>query len=319
MTYTIITLTAISLVLLFWLYKLMRFCFIRPLALWRSQKNSSVPAKEATILSVNTLQNGKFPLLELDILFENFSGYPIQRKIRFVDKQPHLNRFKKDKTMRILLDSNKKPGNPVFPETGEYRISMLHILFYSILTMAYFAGCYFLMGEAISRVSASPNQYEAVFANSSGSGETFIVVVLASIFLYFLFKRLGLIASKKAKSQNWDLLYYGLGTTATVKQYEDTGTLINDNPVVKFTYMYPDQRGQIIEGSDKKVVGKLEIVGLPDIHELEIMYLPNNSHISRLTENLQKQGLSNYISKIILFSLFLFSVFFIVGFCKDLF
>ena len=319
MTYTVITLILLSLVLLFWLYKLMRFCFIRPLTLWKSQKNSSVPAKDATILSVNVLQNGKFPLLELDILFENFSGYPIQRKIRFVDKQPHLNRFKKDNTMRILLDSGRKPGNPIFPETGEYHISMLHILFYSILTIAFVAGCYFLMGEAISRISASPNHYEAVFSISSIGDGSLIFVVLVLLFLYFLFKRLGLLASKKSKSQNWDLLYYGLGITATVKEYKDTGTLINDNPVVEFIYTYPDQKGQIIEGSDKKVVGKLEIVGLPDMHELEIMYLPRDSHISRLAENLQKQDFSVYGNRMILFSLLLFSIFFIVGFCKDLF
>ncbi len=319
MTYTIITLAVVSLVLLFWLYKLMQYCFIRPLVLWKSQKNSSVPVKEATILSMNVLQNGKFPLLELDILFENFSGYPIQHKLRFVDKQPHLNRFKKDKTMPILLDSGKKPGNPVFPETGKYQVSMTQMLLYSILTIAYIAGCYFLMGEAISRVDASPNHYEAVFSSSSESGETFIVVALVLLFLYFLFKRLGLLSSKKSKSHNWDLLYCGLGATATVKKYEDTGTLINDNPVVKFTYTYPDQRGQIIEGSDKKVVGKLEVVGLQDMHELEIMYLPRDPHISRLAENLQKQDVSAYVNRMILFSLLLFSIFFIVGFCKDLF
>ncbi|MBO0321030.1 hypothetical protein J0X14_01885 [Muricauda sp. CAU 1633] len=319
MIYTIITLTIVSLVLLFWLYKLMQYCFFRPFSLWKSQKNSSVPAKEATILSVNTLRNGKFPLLEVDVLFENFSGYPIQRKMRFVDKKPHLNRFKKDGAMRILLDAGKKPGSPIFPETGEYRISMAQILFYSILTMAYVSGCYFLMGEAISRVSASPNRYEAIFANSTESGETFFIVVLVAVFLYFVFRRIGLLPSKKSKSLNWDLLYHGLGVTATVKEYKDTGTLINDNPVVRFIYTYPDQRGQIIEGSDKKVVGKLEIVGLPDMHELEIMYLPTDSHISRLTENLQKENFSVYANSLILFSLLLFSIFFIVGFCKDLF
>ena len=101
---------------------------------------------------------------------------------------------------------------------------------------------------------------------------------------------MGLLVFKKAKSQNWDLLYYGLGTSAAVKQYENTGTLVNNNPVVKFTYTYPDQRGQIIEGSDKKVLGKLEIAGLPDMHELEIMYMPNSAHISRLADGLTKTG-----------------------------
>ncbi|WP_141673217.1 hypothetical protein [Allomuricauda sp. CP2A] len=320
MTYTIIALTIVCLVLLFWLYKLMRYCFFRPLALWKSQKSSSVPAKNATILSVNTLQNGKFPLLELDLLFENFSGYPVQDKIRLMDKKPHLKRFRKDDTMRILLDSGKKPGNPIFPETGEYRISMMQILFYSFLTIAYVAGCYLLMGEAISRIRASPAHYEAIFFNSTEEGSvTFIVAVLILVFLYFLLKRLGLLTSKKAKSQNWDLLYYGLGTSAAVKQYENTGTLVNNNPVVKFTYTYPDQRGQIIEGSDKKVLGKLEIAGLPDMHELEIMYMPNSPHISRLAENLQKQGFSTYVSRMLLFYLFIFSVILLGSFYQDIF
>lgn len=319
MAYTLLTLSLTTLILLFWLYKLIYNCFFKPFCLWKKQKNSSSPSKEATILSIKRLKEGKFPLLEIQIVFENFSGYPIHRSIRFKDSKPGLNRFQKNGKVRITLDSSKKPNEPYFLQSGKYEVSLAVMLLCSLLTTAYVGGCYFLMGEAISRVSLSPEYYENLFSSNSKTTEAFFIMGLSLVFLYFLFKKLGLLSTKESKSQNWDLLYYGLGTMATIKSYSDTGVLINDNPMVEFNYTFLDQTGQIHEGSDKKLVGKLEIINLPDIHELEIFYSPNNPSVSRLAENIQQQTFTNYIKSLFLFVLLIFSIFFVVSFYQDIF
>ncbi|MFD2100154.1 hypothetical protein [Flagellimonas iocasae] len=319
MVYSILTLSLIGLILIFWLIKLICRCFFRPFCQWKEQNNPSGPSKEATILSVKKLKEGKAPLLELQLLFENFSGYPIHRSIRLWDKSPQLNRFKKDGSVRIILDPAKKPNEPYTLRAQKSQVSLGFLLLGSLLTIAYVAGCYFLMGEAISRVSLSPEYYENLFSSDSKTTETFFIISLTLVFLYFLFKKLGLLSTKESKSQNWDLLYYGLGTMATIKSYSDTGVLINDNPMVEFNYTFLDQTGQIHEGSDEKLVGKLEIINLPDINELEVLYLPNNPSISRLAENLQEQSFSNHIRGLFLFVLLIFSIFFIVSFCQDIF
>ncbi|MEW2920612.1 hypothetical protein AB1A65_04030 [Muricauda sp. ANG21] len=319
MLYTIFTLSLISLVLLFWLYKLICHCFFKPFHLWKNQENSSVPSKEATMLSIKKLKDGKFPLLEIEVVFENFSGYPIQRGLRFRDSKPHLNRFKKDGKVRITLDPNKKPNPPYFLHSGKYKVSLIYILLCSLFTITYVAGCYFLMGEAISRIVSAPRYHENLFSNSSETTETLLFVSIILIVLNYILKKTGLLTSKRTKSQNWDLMYYGLGTMATVTSYEDTGTLINENPVVKFNYTYEDEAGNTLVGSDKKIVGKLEVIGLPDIHEIEIMYLPNNPQVSKLMVNLQKQSFQNFVNAMFMFCFFIFSVILVVSFYNDIF
>ena len=319
MTYTIITLSAVNLVLFFWLYKLIRYCFIRPFAKWKSQENGCCPSREALILSVNSFGNGKKPLLELEILFENFSGYPIQNKIRFRDTKPHLNRFRKDEQIRIVLDSRKKPGNPISHLSGKYRVSIVHMLLYTVLMVAYVAGCYFLMGETISRVLASPEYYERLFSRFPKTAGPLLISASTLIFVYFLFRGLGLLTTTKAKLKNWGLLYYGHGAMASVREYQDTGTLINDNPVVKLSYTFLDQKGHIIEGSDTKVVGKFEMVALPDIREVEVMYLPSEPSSSRLTTNLKHHDFSRFVNLCMLSAFLVFSAILIVKFFSEIF
>ncbi|MEZ4809805.1 MAG: hypothetical protein R2819_05545 [Allomuricauda sp.] len=319
MTYTLLTLAVTTLVLLFWMYKLTCVCFFRPLSVWKEQKDPAFQLREATILSISTIKKDTYPLLEAEILFENFSGHPIQKKIRFRDGNPSLHRFKKDGKIQISLNPQKKPKNPVSIANRKHQVSIVFMLSCCFLTIAYVAGCYFLMGEAISRVALSPEYYEELFSNSPETSGTFIMAALMLIILFFLFKRLGFWETKEIRSQNWDLMYYGLGTVATVKEYQDTGALINDNPLVRFHYSYLDQKGQIIEGSDQKVIGKLDILGLPDMREVEIMYLPEDSRISRLAENIKSQGISDFIRNAFLFGLFIFSVILVVLFCRDIF
>lgn len=318
MSHTLITLSLVGFVLLFWFYKLLSRCFVRSFSIWNNQKSGSITQKEATILSVTTLKAGKKPLLELLILFENLSGHPIHRKIRIWDSMPHLNRFRPDGKIPIGLNPAKKPKGPVLLFTGACRISFAYMVICCSITVLYVVGCYFLIGEAISRINVLPEKYESLF-RASGMWQMWAVFFGTTVFLHFLFKRIGLVVSGRSQAQNWDLLYQGVGATATIKRYWDTGTLVNDNPVVGFEYTFRDKTKQLFEGNDKKIVGKLEIGTLPDLEKLEIMYLPNNPNISRLTENLENGTVFKFVNLLFHFTLFVFSVVVVANFIRLLF
>ncbi len=64
MTYTILTLTLVGIVLLFWLYNLMKNCFSQSFCILRNRKSSSIITKDASIISVRTIKKGKKPLPE---------------------------------------------------------------------------------------------------------------------------------------------------------------------------------------------------------------------------------------------------------------
>lgn len=318
MTYTIVTLTLVGLILFFWLYKLMCNCFCRSFCIWKDQKNGSIITKEATILSVNTIKQGKKPMLELLLLFENLSGHPIHRKIRVWDSKPHLKRFSVDGKIPIGLTLAKKPKDPVFLSLDECRISFTFLLVCSLKVIVYVIGCYLFMGEAAKRIFASPEVYEHLFANSEiwQMGLIFLGVI---IFLYFLLQKIGLMATGATKTQHWELLYQGFGTLATINSYKDTGTMINDNPVVGFNYSFVDKTGKTITGSDKKVVGKLEVGTLPDLQKMEVMYLPDNPSVSRFLENLEAEDMSKFIGFLFLTVLFIFSAVIVFSFYKSVF
>ena len=231
---------------------------------------------------------------------------------------PHLNRFRPDGKIPIGLNLAKRPKGPVLLFTGACRISFAYMVVCCSMTILYVLGCYFLIGEAISRINADPEKYESLF-RASELWQMWVLFLGTALFLHFLFKRIGLMISGKNQSQNWDLLYQGLGAAATIKRYWDTGSLVNDNPVVGFEYTFRDSTKQLFEGSDKKIVGKLEIGTLPDLEKLEIMYLANNPNISRLTENVENEDMTKFINLLFHFTLFVLSVIVVANFIQLLF
>jgi len=185
MIYTVISLTLVGVILLFWLYKLMCRCFCRSFCIWKNQKDGTITTKEATILSVNTIKKGEKPLLELLLLFENFSGHPIHRKIRVWDSKPHLKRFCPDDKIPIGLNNAKKPKDPVFLALGECRVSFIFVLLCCLKIIAYVSGCYFFMGEAIQRIFSNPEKYEHLFMESE-MWQMGLLFTSTVVFLLFL-------------------------------------------------------------------------------------------------------------------------------------
>ncbi|WP_285650590.1 hypothetical protein [Allomuricauda sp. NBRC 101325] len=152
-----------------------------------------------------------------------------------------------------------------------------------------------------------PTGFELAFKNSL-FWQFGLLILGVCVFLYFLLEKIGLLVNGKTKKENWDLLYHGIATKAKVTSYKDTGALINDNPIVTFTYAFKDEKGKVFEGHDKKMIEKLEIGSLSDIEKLEIMYLPNKPDISRLSENLDDHNFGRFVQLLFMVTAFIFSL-----------
>ncbi|WP_127140357.1 hypothetical protein [Flagellimonas marinaquae] len=315
MTYTVLTLSLIAIVLFYWLYNLMSNCFSRAFCIVRNRKSGSV-TKEASIIAVNTIRGGKKPLLELLLLFENFSGHHIHRKIRVWDTKPHLRRFEMDKTIEIGLNIARKPKNPIFLSQKPCRFSFVMVIICSLKIIVYVIGSYILMGEALERIFSAPNTYEQVFATSY-TWQIGLTLIGVSVLLYLLLQKIGVLVDKKSLEHNWNLLFYGIGTTATVSDRKNTGTLVRAEPVFDFSYLFRSQNGEKIKGTDKKIAENNQ--SAQEIDQVEVMYLPGSPYVSRITENLENQDFSRFLHTIFMVAVFIFSLVFLISFYQTVF
>ena len=272
----------------------------------------------ASIISVDTVKGGKKPLLELLLLFQNFSGYHIHRKIRIWDSKPYLGRFLPDNTIPIGLNVARKPKDPVFLSGQRFRFSFVLVIIWAIDLVAYVTGCYVLVGEALKRILDAPKKYEAIF-KSSHTWEIGLVFVGVSVILYLLLQKIGVLENGKTMIQNWNLLYYGIRTRATVTKQKTIKVLNKKKLVAQLSYVFKDYTGRQFKGCDKKVLEIEEAVYSTENPELEIMYLPNDVDTSRIVENLESNTFSRFLNVIYMIVVFNFSVLFVIQFYLTVF
>lgn len=316
MTYTLLTLILVGIVLLFWLYNLMKNCFSRSFCILRNRKSSSIVSKNASIISVKTIKSGKKPLLELLVLFENFSGHYIHRKIRVWDTKPDLNRFQRDSIIPVGLNIARKPKDPLFLSQNVCRFSFVFVIICVLKMVVFVMGCYILMGEALEKIYANPNQYENIFKHSN-TWEMGLIFIGVTTLLYYLLQKIGVLMNGRTLVQNWNLLFYGIGTTAIVNTFKSAGSVIDGKPVYGFSYAFESLTGEKVMGNDQKV---MEEGQLPqEINEIEVMYVPDEPTISRFSENLESQSFTHFLNIIFMIVAFIFSAVFVFSFYQNVF
>ena len=177
-------------------------------------------------------------------------------------------------------------------------------------------GSYILMGEAMERIFAAPNTYELLF-KSSYTWQIGLTLIGVSIFLYLLLQKIGVLVDKKSLEYNWTLLFYGVGTTATVSARNNTGALVKAEPVFDFSYLFTSRNGEKIRGNDKKIAENAQ--SAEEMNQVEVMYLPGNPEASRITENLENQDFSRFLNTTFMIVVFVFSVVFLLSFYQIVF
>ena len=151
----------------------------------------------------------------------------------------------------------------------------------------------------MERIFAAPNTYEQIF-KSSYTWQIGLTLIGVSILLYLLLQKIGVLVDKKSLEYNWTLLFYGVGTTATVSARNNTGALVKAEPVFDFSYLFTSRNGE-------------------KMNQVEVMYLPGNPEASRITENLENQDFSRFLNTTFMIVVFVFSVVFLLSFYQIVF
>lgn len=208
--------------------------------------------------------------------FENHSGTKMPGSIELSDSQPSRNRYEEGNYLPLVLaDANSDV--PYYLADGET------VLKKPILTYLFVA--FSLLYCVVSFV------LEYYFL-SNGRGLRFlhlffpwVVSPYVGLFVFKLFDSVlsGGIFERLNNRTKSKLMLYGKMAIGDVTQVSQTGTYINEQPQMKFTVIYTDDRGQMHESSFKK------IVMLEDLHKTKkgkwhLMYLPDEPTVIELLE-----------------------------------
>lgn len=224
---------------------------------------------------------GSMESLVLRLSFTNLSGATIESDYELNDSRPLERRYEPGSSLEMrAFDDGKQVY--LLPATIQVSVRWGVVVAYTFLFLL-------ILAAAIGYILLS-YRWE-----SQGYGWRFLklwhpwilvpVINLGTIFIGRLF--LGFIG--KVTSGNtgdplrWAL--YGIRTKATVLRYEQTGTMVNDQPQIRFELVFTDQKGV------RQQVQHKEIVSLVELHHLHtgdryIIYLPENPREIMFYENI---------------------------------
>lgn len=260
----------IILTVLFLALKLATTPLRRYLQIKRLQRNGrQVTATVTESKALTTLANGTV-FTSMKLQFPNLSGSLITDEMSFVDSYPERKRFVPGAVVPILIDPAPKRRPAFITAESQPVLNIPLNIAFLICWAAAVYGCWYWLDNALYQTGGEITEIV---------DEGFIAVIIC---VGILLLTGGIIKGvmKKFSSPSDDLRikYYGIRTTATVTGYAQTGTLINDNPVVRFELRFKDQRGQDSETSVKQLVDLVHIGQLPAFTQTDILYLPDNHH-----------------------------------------
>jgi len=205
----------------------------------------------------------------LSLSFKNLAGTEIVQQMNVNDSKPHERRYEAGKRVDLMIDKEVKHVPYLIFATAEVSIKVTRLVFIIL-------GWIFLFA-AVTAYYIFSYQYE-----SQGAGWRFMsfghpLFICPVVLLFYrfigglIFNRIG------GASMNEAILlkFKGLKTTAKLISANQTGTYINEQPMVRFELEFTDSSGQIHRASLKKIVNLLDL-GTTKQETVDIFYLKDN-------------------------------------------
>ncbi|WP_448607022.1 hypothetical protein [Paenimyroides ceti] len=240
-------------------------------------KGKALPTK---IISVTRLsaRHKDLETKEITVEFLNFSNQLIRHTLIVNDSKPELNRYREGNTLKLYVDRELKKEPFIVSEGIQVAVNYKKLIFMYAIWMLFLS---FIIWY----------YYYSYETENKGYGWRFVTFehpLVSSALMLALFSSIGyfivykLFISRFAGVKKTDALrlkFYGIKTTATVINASQTGTLINDQPEIKFTLQYEDNKGKSHQVSIKKVV---QLIHLYETKEKQktIFYLPDEPQIT---------------------------------------
>lgn len=238
--------------------------------------------REAKIISAVKISGpkAKYNTYELELLFKNLSDTEIIHKTEITDSKPHERRFEAGKKLNLILnrDPKKLPAFVIASSNASLNPSglMLRILGLLLLS-ALVAGYYFY---------AYQDESYGMGWRFMSFGHPLIVCPIVLIFyrylLRFILKKLTGLGDNSVL-----IKFKGIKTNAKLISVSQTGTYINEQPMMRFELEYTDNKHHVHRNSLKKVVGLLEL-DVTKQAQIEIFYLPENPNEIAFADDLNK-------------------------------
>ncbi|WP_149207002.1 hypothetical protein [Flavobacterium johnsoniae] len=280
-----LSLVAVSLIL--WLIVIIGFFqkwilsnFITKQNLENIKRNGVI--REAKILKAVKISgnNAKYNTYELELLFKNLADTEITHRTEISDTKPHERRFEAGKKLNLIL--NREPKKlPVFvianSEGAINPIGLALRVLGWLLVLALVGGYYFYSYQ---------DESHGMGWRFMSFGHPLIICPLVLIFYRYLLRFI----LNKLTGANGDsvlIKFKGIKTWAKLINVSQTGTYINEQPMMRFELEYTDNKHHVHRKSLKKIVGLLEL-DITKKEQVEIFYLAENPNLIALADDLKK-------------------------------
>lgn len=241
-----------------------------------------IPRKAEILEAVKVSRPGsQYNSYELKLLFKNLVNTEIKQKIVVNDAKPQQNRFEKGKSIEIRIDNNAKRTPYLIPAGSEAGINILTIMLISLgwLTVTGLVTGYYIYS------------YQT---ENNGMGWRFIawwhplilcpaiLLFYRGIFSYFLNR---IFNGRKGEAELIKLK--GIRTTARLISADQTGTYINEQPMILFKLEYEDEQNQIRRSEIKKIVNLLDLSSVKR-QTIDVFYLKEDPGRIAFAEDLEE-------------------------------
>jgi len=232
-------------------------------------KTTGIP-REAKILEATRTTNAHvgYDTYTLNIQFKNLVDSEITHKTVVNDAKPYERRYEVGKRVSILIDPEVRRIPYFIFATTEVSIRKMIILLTSLAWLA--------LLTAVVAYYAYAYQTE-----SEGMGWRFMsighpLLICPAVLLFYRFL-LALIAGKLfgRPSEKFLIKFKGIETKARLLAARQTGTYINEQPMIEFELEFRDQHYQKHQVSIRKVIDLLEL-DITKQEYLSVFYLKDN-------------------------------------------
>lgn len=266
----------LAFITVFWLYRL----FIRPIfnifrRYRRMQQNTAQGMPTAGIVLeskyLGKVNNRGARPISIKVELANFAGAKITEDFRFFDIRPHEQRFEPGASIQLYINDRATSGKRVAIANQNYSINPKTIALYlGLLSISIYVLYSYVVYPIWLKANKDWSQLIDLFNNSTGA---MLIYIYAGtmLFVWVLFTFLTKAFGGQPKT---NYKYYGLSALANITKYAKTNTRINDNPVVRFDFVFTARNGQTIHGSDTKMINEFEVGRVHEMSQTEVMYLP---------------------------------------------
>lgn len=218
--------------------------------------------------------------LELELSFKNLSNVSVKIPYELNDGSPEKKRFEVGKNVDIRI--NPSMGAPLIIIDGSWfgKRNILNPYNLGLIFIAIFCVSYLVF---------------SYWFQNNGMGWRFlhfwhpwVTIPYYGLFFgllvgQFLFGEVMGVHTKRANMDR-KILIKGKTTIAKLRERNQTGLYINEQPQIRFEFEFTDDQGQIRIGSVKKIVNLLELHTI-NVTELPIFYLPEDPSKVLLAED----------------------------------